>query len=130
LQDFPFGLKGIVDNYVIDHTNKKVYVTDLKTTGKTLKEFHDSVEYYKYWMQAAVYERLVRANRKDIQDYEFIFHFVVIDKYNQVYPFPVSKESMLDWQTQLDEVLKIAKYHYTNKEYKLPYEFALNQVTL
>ena len=29
-----------------------------------------------------------------------------------------------------DEVLKIAKYHYTNKNYKLPYEFAMQKVVL
>jgi hypothetical protein len=129
-QGYPFGLKGIVDNYVIDHANKKVHVNDLKTTGKTLREFKDSVEYYKYWMQAAIYERLVRANHKSTKDYEFVFHFVVIDKYNQVYAIPVKKESLLEWQSQLEEVLEIAKYHYTNKDYTLPYEFAMDQVAL
>jgi hypothetical protein len=130
LEKYPFGLKGIVDNYVIDHVNKKVYINDLKTTGKTLNEFKDTVEYYKYWMQGAIYTRLVKGQHPKIVDYEFILHFVVIDKYNQVYPFPVSVESMLDWQSQLDEVLEIAKYHYTNKDYTLPYEFAMDQVTL
>jgi hypothetical protein len=130
LQGLPFGLKGIVDNYVIDHANKKVYVNDIKTTGKTLREFRDSLDYYKYWMQAAIYERLVKANNKSTKDYEFVFHFIVIDKYNQVYPFPVKKQSLLEWQSQLEEVLKIAKYHYTNKDYTLPYEFAMDQVAL
>jgi len=130
VQGLPFGLKGIVDNYVIDHTVKKVYINDLKTTGKTLREFRDSVDYYKYWMQAAIYIRLVKAQHPDISDYEFIFHFIVVDKYNQVYAFPVEKQSLLDWQSQLEEVLDIAKYHYTNKDYTLPYEFAMDQVTL
>ena len=130
LQEYPFGIKGIVDNYIIDHATKKVYINDLKTTGKTLKEFKDSVDYYKYWMQAAIYMRMVKANHTDTADYEYVFHFIVIDKYNQVYSFPVSVESMLDWHSQLDEVLKIANYHYTKKDYTLPYEFALGQVTL
>jgi len=130
LNDYPFGLKGIVDNYVIDHGAKKVYINDLKTTGKTLSEFKDTVEYYKYWMQGAIYTRLIECNHPETAGYEFILHFVVIDKSNQVYPFPVSVKSMLDWQSRLDEVLEIAKYHYTNKDYKLPYEFAMDQVTL
>lgn len=130
LQGLPFGLRGIVDNYIIDHAEKVVYINDLKTTGKTLREFRDSVEYYKYWMQAAIYERLVRANHGGLAGYKVVFHFIVIDKYNQVYAFPASDESMLDWQSQLDEVLQIAKYHYTKKEYQLPYEFAMGQVTL
>ena len=130
LSKYPFGLRGIVDNYVIDHSARKVYINDLKTTGKTLREFKDTVDYYKYWMQGAIYTRLVKANHPEVKDYEIVLHFIVIDKFNQVYPFPVSVKSLLDWQSQLDEVLEIAKYHYINKEYKLPYEFALDQVTL
>lgn len=130
LKEHPFGLKGIVDNYVIDHTEGKVYINDLKTTGKSLREFENTVQYYKYWMQGAIYTRLIKSNHPETVDYEFILHFVVIDNYNQVYAFPVSNNSMLEWQSQLDEVLKIAKYHYTKKEYKLPYEFALGQVIL
>jgi len=130
LKDLPFGLKGIVDNYVIDHSAKKVYINDLKTTGKSLREFKDTVEYYKYWMQGAIYARLVKSNHPETANYEFVLHFIVIDNYNQVYPFPVSNQSMIDWQSQLDEVLEIAKYHYTNKDYILPYEFALGQVIL
>lgn len=130
LQGFPFGLQGIVDNYVIDHEAKRVDINDLKTTGKSLREFRESIEYYKYWMQAAIYIRMIKAHHPDTADYTFAFHFIVIDKYNQVYPFPVSEESILDWQSQLEEVLQIAKYHYTKKEYSLPYEFATGQVTL
>lgn len=131
LNKYPFGLKGIVDNYVIDHDTKTVRINDLKTTGKTLREFQDSIEYYKYWMQAAIYVRLVKAQYgKALADYKFTFNFVVIDKYNQVYPFPCSDHSMKKWQTQLDGILEKAKYHYINKDYTLPYEFAMNQVEL
>lgn len=130
LEKHPFGLKGIVDNYVIDHGAKKVYINDLKTTGKSLREFRDTVDYYKYWMQAAIYTRLIKCNHPEVASYDMEVHFIVIDKYNQVYPFPVSNQSMIDWQSQLDEVLEIAKYHYINREYKLPYEFALDQVIL
>ena len=130
LKSYPFGLKGIVDNYVIDHSKKKVCINDLKTTGKTISEFKDTVEYYKYWLQGAIYTVLVKYNHPETKDYEFNLNFIVIDKYNQVYPFPVTHKSMLEWHSQLEEVLEIAKYHYTNKDYTLPYEFALDQVTL
>lgn len=130
VEGLPFGLKGIVDNLVIDYSRKEVRINDLKTTGKTLSEFRDSLDYYKYWMQAAIYVRLVQANFPETKDFDYTFSFVVIDKHNQTYPFLVKQESMLDWQAQLDEVLKIAKYHYINKDYTLPYEFAMNQVTL
>jgi len=130
LQKYPFGLKGIVDNYVIDHNAKTVTINDLKTTSKTLREFKDTVDYYKYWMQGAIYIRLVQANHPETVNYKFSLNFIVFDKYQQVYPFPVSEQSMIEWQNKLEEILNIAKYHYTNKDYKLPYEFALNQIIL
>lgn len=128
----PFGIKGIIDNFVIDHLSKKVYVNDLKTTSKTLSEFSDSVEYYKYWLQAGIYLQLIKTFclTKGCADYELEFHFIVIDKYNQLYSFPVSDKSLLDWSSRTMDVLNIAKYHYENKNYELPMEFALNQVEL
>lgn len=130
LGSYSFGLKGIVDNYVIDHNQKKIFINDLKTSGKGLSKFSESLDYYKYWMQAAIYSILVISNHPEAAGYEVVFHFVVIDNYNNVYPFPVSDKSLQDWQNQLKKVLESAKYHYTKKEYKLPYDFATGNVVL
>ena len=56
---FPYGFKGIIDNLVIDRDTKTIFINDLKTTGKSLLDFPESVQYYKYWIQAMVYEKLV-----------------------------------------------------------------------
>ena len=131
LHDCPFGLKGIIDNLVINHNTKKVYVNDVKTTSKSLVDFPDTVEYYRYWMQAVIYTELVKSHFDLYDGWEIIFHFVVIDKYNHIHPIKVSKESLLDWQIWFnDEVLKAAKYHYNKKDYTLPYKFATDQVIL
>jgi len=136
LKDYPFGLRGILDNFVIDHESKLVYINDLKTSGKSLTDFPESVGYWNYWMQAAIYLRLVMGYlMKDLQvtdlsGWTYEFRFIVIDKYNQVYPFLVTNETMSEWQTKLDEVLEEAKYHYTNRSYKLPVKFAKNEVLL
>jgi len=132
LTKFPFGIHGIIDNFVIDHTQRTLYINDLKTTQKSLSDFPDSVEYYKYWLQAAIYKTLCTGYLKNIQkeDYKIIFNFIVADKYNQVYCFEVSKSTMRDWEIKTAEVLKKAKYHYKEKEYKLPYEFAQGSVVL
>lgn len=134
-KDLPFGLKGIVDNFVIDYENKTVYINDLKTTSKSLTDFPDSVEYWNYWMQASIYSRLVWAYLKskkvnDLESWTSEFRFIVIDKYNQVYAFPVTNETMSEWQIRLDEKLEEAKYHYTNRSYELPVKFAEGQVLL
>lgn len=130
--EYPFGLKGILDNIKVDHEKKILYINDLKTTGKTITDFKETVEFYNYWAQAAIYQRLVLAKFKDLHDadWEVIFTFVVIDKYQQVYSFQVSTGTMLEWQLRLEKKLKEAAWHYEKRNYSLPYEFASGKVIL
>jgi hypothetical protein len=127
-KDLPFGLKGILDNYVVDNIKKIVYINDIKTTGKTLEDFQETVEYYNYWMQAAIYKMLLSDMVQP--GYEVKFTFIVIDKYQQVYPFEVTKETMELWTIRLNEVLAKATWHYTNRKFNLPYKFETETVTL
>jgi hypothetical protein len=132
VEGFPFGAKGILDNVKVDYDAKTIHVNDLKTTGKTIVDFKETVEYFNYWAQAALYMRLVREAFKDLltEEWTILFHFIVVDKYNQVYPFQVSPTTMLEWQARLDHRLNEFKWHYTEKKYELPYQFATSQVTL
>lgn len=133
-EKLPFGLHGYLDNVVIDKESKTIFVNDLKTTGKSIQDFADAVEYYKYWMQGVKY--LVLASEKflkdvpDRNDWNVQVTFIVIDKYNLVYPFQVSDESMSQWKKDFRQVLKIAEWHYQNKRYDLPYELAIGNVKL
>lgn len=130
LDDHKFGLKGIVDNIRVAHDEKVIYITDLKTTGKLLQDFPETVEYYKYWLQAAVYVRLVRKSMPELSNYSIKFHFIVVDKLNQSYAFEVSKVTLNTWIDRLDEVLKVADYHYTSRNYDLPYEYKEGSIIL
>lgn len=127
-----FGVKGIVDNLVFDHVEKIIYINDIKTTSKDLKDFPESIEFYNYWMQAALYVTMVTIKFMKLidQGYHIKFHFVVIDKSYQVYAFPVSQETLNMWFARLDTTLDKAEWHYTNKDYTLPYDFATGSVTL
>lgn len=128
---YPFAIKGFIDNLYIDEKQKTIRINDIKTTSKSITEFPDTVDYYNYWMQAAIYERLVRNILKDkYGDWEYIFSFIVIDKYNQIYQFEVSQDSMTNWQIDLQEKLREAKYHYERRDYSLPYKFLTSKVTL
>ena len=133
-EHLPFGFKGILDNIVIDKESKTIFINDLKTTGKPLVDFPESVQYYKYWIQATVYVKLVfhkfLKDLPDLNEWNLYFTFVVIDKYNQVYPFQVSMETMAIWQQDFEELTDILKYHYENKDFKLPYELAVGNVKL
>ena len=130
----PFGLHGVLDNVVVDRESKTIFVNDLKTTSKSIQDFPEAVEYYKYWIQGVIY--LILAADKFIKDETEKQHwkvqvtFIVIDKYNLVYPFQVSHESMSDWRKDFKHVLNIATWHYKNKRYDLPYDLAVGNVKL
>lgn len=133
--DNTFGFKGFLDNVIIDNDAKILFINDVKTTGKPLIDFPDSVEYYRYWLQAAIYYQLAFykwiRDKEDSVEWRINFTFVVIDKYNQVYPFQVSDETMVTWLKQLrDEIIPMLEYHYNNKDYTLPYDLALGNVKL
>jgi hypothetical protein len=127
-----FGVKGIIDNLVLDHDKKIIFVNDIKTTSKDLKDFPESVEFYSYWMQATIYLTMVSTIYKDLIDkgYQIKFHFVVIDRVFQTYAFPISSTTYSDWLERLFGVLDKAEWHYDNKSYELPYDFATGSVTL
>ena len=127
-----FGLRGAIDNMKLDFDAKIIYINDLKTTGKTISDFEETVKFYNYNLQAAIYQRLVKEKLKDSidADWKIVFHFIVVDKFNQVYCFEVSTDTMQNWQIELDLKLAEAEWHYQNNKYKLPFKFETSQVIL
>jgi hypothetical protein len=124
---FPFGFKGILDCLKVDNENKIIYVTDLKTTSTTLSKWQQNFaeSEYMYWLQVIIYRYLVM-NIIPVEQrgqWKLKIHFIVIDKYNDVYCFPVSANSLLQWETKAIETFKIAEWHYTQHEYSAPYQF-------
>lgn len=121
----PFGLKGILDNMVMDVENKYVRINDLKKTSKTLIEFPDTVEFYNYWMQAALYVMMVKSllkdNNFDPSEWTIKFNFIVVDKYKQIYPFLVSDTTMATWLERTSKWLSVAAWHYEQRRFDLPY---------
>jgi len=127
-----YGLKGIIDNLVIDHDKKIIYVNDIKTTSKDLKDFPETIEYYSYWLQAIIYMIIVNHLYGDLtgQGYQTKFHFVVIDRTFQSYAFPVSEETLNKWLDRFQDCIAKAEWHYKNRSYELPYDFAKGLVVL
>lgn len=133
MTSFSFGLKGIIDNLVINHDEKVIYINDIKTSSKDLINFTESIEYYSYWMQAAIYTiicYLKYSNLIVVKNYSVKFHFIVIDQNFLTYAFPVSNTTIEKWIDQVTEKLKIAEYHYNNKKYELPYLFCTGKMIL
>lgn len=130
--NLPFGIKGTIDNCTINVRTKLIRINDFKTTNKPLTGFKDSVELWNYWLQAAVYYTLVKHWLKKFLDdsWTIEFRFLVFDKHNQFYPFLVTEETMQKWLADFEDVKEKAKYHYEQKEFLLPYDYALNLVKL
>jgi len=126
------GLKGVADSIQINHDKKIIYINDLKTTGKTITDFPETVNFYNYSIQAAIYTRLVKEVYKHIitPEWTVVFNFIVIDKYNQVYCFKVSDTTLEMWDFELSDRLVELYWHYKNNNYSLPYNFATSQVIL
>lgn len=134
LEKYPFGFKGFVDNVVVDENTKRLFINDLKTTNKSIQDFPESVAYYRYDIQATMYvglcyEKFLK-DRPDANEWTIVFTFIVIDKYNQVYPFQVSKETLEVWEREFSFVVIQLDYHYLNRDYTLPYQLAIGNVIL
>jgi len=130
VDNLPFGFHGVLDNVVVDHNTKTIFINDLKTLGKSIQDFPDSVEYYRYWIQAVIYVLLAKEKFSITDDWNVQVTFIVIDKYNQVYPYQVSSETLAKWSESFEDIVQKIKWHYENKRYDLPYELALGNVKL
>ena len=60
---------------------------------------------------------------KKEENYKINFTFIVIDKYNQIYDFPVSSKTMNTWGDGLENILDMADFHIKENNYDLPYQF-------
>ncbi len=132
--NFPFGYKGILDNVVIDENSKTIFINDLKTTNKSIQDFPNAVDYYRYDIQAVIYNLLIYdefiKNKQNPEEWKIIFTFIVIDKYNLVYPFQVSEQTLANWEANFYDVIQKINYHYRHRDYNLPYELAVGNVKL
>lgn len=130
--NYPFGLKGILDNLVVDINTKTVWINDFKTTSKSLVDFPETVEYYNYWLQAVIYKKLALEFLKGVLDdsWTIEIRFIVADKSNTVYAFLVTENTLKTWEERYNTVLEHAKWHYKERNYNLPYDFALGNITL
>ena len=132
--EHPFGFKGIIDNMTIDVSKKQININDFKTSGKGLAEFSDTVEYWKYWLQATVYIKLAKEFFKDVikddPSWRIDFRFIVFDNYDQLYAFPVTLDTLQIWELKFRKAIEGAEYHYTSKDFTLPYDFAVGNVKL
>lgn len=129
-EGLPFGLRGFIDNLVFDPQNKVIRVNDVKKTGKDLNSFSDSIDYYRYWIQAAMYVMMVEEqylSRPEYAGWSIEFRFIVIDPYMQIAPIKISEEKLNQWISDTREKLNEARYHFEKRDFSLPYQYLLHE---
>lgn len=133
-EGLPFGLKGILDCVKIDYETATIHIVDLKTTSKSLDQWKKdfATSEYNYWLQPIVYKELLMAfvPKESATAWKFKIHYIVVDKINQVYCFPVSDKSLKNWELLAKGVYEIATWHLENHSYELPYEYEQDLVEL
>jgi PD-(D/E)XK nuclease superfamily protein len=131
-----FQFKGILDILSIDHTNKIVYMKDLKTGAASASEFQISLVKYRYYLQAAVYRLGFEAICKqlglkgyELAPFEFVYiglkervpvTFIVSDKWNEaaLNGFMIGGYQYKGLYELIDDIY----FHWKNKVYDLSRE--------
>ena len=134
IEQYPFGLKGILDCVKIDYENAVIHIVDLKTTSKTLDAWKKAfmTSDYNYWLQPIVYKELILSliPKESKDKWTMKIHYVVVDSDNQVYCFPVSADSLREWEQMAIGAYDIGKWHLDSHNYELPYNYAKGLVEL
>jgi hypothetical protein len=127
LEDEMFGLRGILDNLVIDHTKKELRINDVKKSGKDILQFPQSIVFWKYDLQAAMYHKLVSNTfGKQYPDYKITFRFIVIDNMLQIAPVRIEDATMEQWSLKLENLITECGWHFKERRFDLPYSIAIN----
>ena len=130
LPERSFDLHGFIDNYVIDHDRKLLRINDVKTTSKPIQKFDDSIDYYRYHLQAGFYLKMLIASKPEYSEYTLEYNFIVIDSYNQVCVFTYSDERCKELLVEIVDTLDIIDYHLSNNDYELPYDVKEGRIYL
>lgn len=69
--------KGLLDRVNVYHSEKRIELVDLKTTGKPIAKFEGSFEYYRYYRQMAWYTRAIKEHFGE--DWEIGVIMVVVE---------------------------------------------------
>lgn len=129
-----FTIRGIIDILTIDHVNKMVYITDLKTGKNPAIEFEDSFIKWRYYFQGAIYSLAFDSicNKLKLEGYTLApFQFLYISKSDRI-PFlykmtdkwisaAINGFNIKQYKFKgLNELIDEIYWCWKNKEYAIP----------
>jgi len=141
--------KSLLDIIEVNHNTKTIQPIDIKTTSKSILEFSQSYEYWKYYLQASFYSKSLywaKANSifRDCSNYTILpFQFLVAEMANihPPYLFNVSSFDLIrgefggknkngDRIKGFAELIKDLKWHIQTDNWCYPYEYYNNEFNL
>lgn len=118
LGDFP--CKSLLDRVMIDHTNKKIVLIDLKTTADVY-DFRHSIESFDYCRQLAFYWLAIHWYFKNelnlnIEDYEYETYIIAIQSHdgNSVKVFKFTPEAIESRLNVIQKAITEIAWHKEN----------------
>jgi hypothetical protein len=131
-KDFPYKIKSIIDNLILDKDKKEVRIVDLKTTAKSVYNFVRSYVSYGYYRQLGIYRLAVHSYLKELgedpSDYN-IFSYIVAVQTTGLFECVVYEPDNTDLSVAVDEfesLLDRLKWHSDHDHWDYPMEYYSN----
>jgi len=119
-QNYQLSCKSLLDRLIIDHTEKKIILVDLKTTAD-VNNFKHSIEEYDYRRQLAYYWLAIHwyfkyELQKDIAEYTYETYIIAIQSNNsyEVKVFKFTPESIEAKLTLISDTIEQICWHKQN----------------
>ena len=124
--------KSLLDRVMIDHTNKKIILIDLKTTTDVFN-FKHSMEEYDYYRQLAYYWMAIHWYFKielglNIEEYNYETYIIAIQNNNEnaIRVFEICPKDIEERFELIDSTIKEIAWHKDNNLWEHTKEYYLN----
>tara|TARA_R110002020_G_scaffold235_11_gene1325 strand:- start:16905 stop:17939 length:1035 start_codon:yes stop_codon:yes gene_type:complete len=131
-KDYPYIIKSIIDNLILDEEKKLVTIVDLKTTAKSVYNFMGAYSSYGYYRQIAIYKLavtwLLEKLGQDPLEYD-IKSYIVTVQTTGLCECVVYEPNNLDLSLAIDEfenLLDRFKWHQDHDRWDYPVEYYNN----
>lgn len=126
-----FPLKAKIDRIQVNHSNRTFQIIDLKTTSKSLGQFHESFEHYRYYRQVAYYEEAAKQYLKDVYDktYVGVDHAICAVEtkgFNNCEVFTISIDSLSRGEVEMQDLLERLNEHFSSDNWNQTLETIKN----
>tara|TARA_R110000765_G_scaffold186117_1_gene291749 strand:- start:2523 stop:3563 length:1041 start_codon:yes stop_codon:yes gene_type:complete len=129
---YPYIIKSIIDNLILDKEKKLVTIVDLKTTAKSVYNFIGAYSSYGYYRQLAIYKLAVIAYLEKLGEDPLLYDlksYIVTVQTTGLFECVVYEPDSLDLSIAIDEfesLLNRFKWHQDHNHWDYPMEYYNN----